>query len=153
MNPDPLDADPELAGFVDDVLGDPRTGRGDQTLRHCLEHLVVTLEGSGLAVALPVGFEDHLGDPTGICPSGRDHLSAFGRAPVQEHHVGVFGKGGIEDGPDQIVSLIVPARESNPRAFGAVHLGLLAPLGREIGTAVHHGGSQAAMRDLGSGAG
>lgn len=62
LRPDPLDADPELAGLVDDVLGDARTGGGDQTLRHGFEHLVIALEGSGLAVALPVGLEDHLGD-------------------------------------------------------------------------------------------
>ena len=48
LSPDPLDADPELAGLVDNVLGDARTGRGDQTLRHGLEHLVVALEGGGL---------------------------------------------------------------------------------------------------------
>ena len=104
-------------------------------------------------MALPVGLEDHLSDTTGVCPASRDHLCAFGRAAVQEHHVGVFRMGGIEDGPDQVVSLIVPARERDPRTFGAVHLGLLAALGGKIGPAVHHGGSQSAMRDLGSGAG
>ena len=38
LSPDPLDADPELAGLVDDVLGDTRSGGGDQTLRHGLEY-------------------------------------------------------------------------------------------------------------------
>lgn len=54
-------------------------------------------------MALPVGLEDHLGDASGICPTGRDHLGAFGRAAVQEHHVGIFRMGGIENGPVLIV--------------------------------------------------
>ena len=58
LSPDPLDADPELKGLVDDVLGDARTGGRDQTLGHGLEHIVVALEGSDPSVALPVGLED-----------------------------------------------------------------------------------------------
>ena len=45
-----LDAEPELAGLVNDVLGDARAGGGDQSPGHGLEHLVVALEGGGLAV-------------------------------------------------------------------------------------------------------
>ena len=82
LSPDPLDADAEFAGLVDDILGDARTGRGDQTLGHGLEHLVVALEGGSLAMALPVGFERHLRDTTGICPAGSDHLGTFWCAAV-----------------------------------------------------------------------
>ena len=79
---------PELAGFVDEVVGDAGTGEGDDALRQEVEEVVVAAERSGPSVAVPVGLAHNLMDAALLGPACRDALDARAAA-VNEHHVGV----------------------------------------------------------------
>ena len=51
---------PELAGFVDEVLGDAGAGERDDALRQEVQQLVVAPERSGPSVCVPVRFVNNL---------------------------------------------------------------------------------------------
>ena len=69
---DAKNGDAELARLVDEVLGDPCAGEGDEARRQQLEQLVVAPEGSCAAVGVPVGPEHHLMDRIVLGPAGGD---------------------------------------------------------------------------------
>ena len=50
------DGDSDLAGLVDHVIRDARAGEGDEAFRQEVEQDVVTPEGRGFAVPVPVRF-------------------------------------------------------------------------------------------------
>ena len=52
------DGDSDLARLVDHVIRDARTGKGEETLRQEVQQHVVTPEGRGLAVPVPVRLAD-----------------------------------------------------------------------------------------------
>ena len=51
--------DPDLAGLVDHIVGDPRSREGDEALRQEVQQDVVAPEGRGLAVAVPIRFANN----------------------------------------------------------------------------------------------
>ena len=85
---DLLDRDAELSCLVDEVLGDAAAGEGDDALGEEVEEVVVAAEGSGAAVAVPVGLADDLVDAALLGPACGDALDARAAA-VDQHHVGV----------------------------------------------------------------
>ena len=97
---DAKSGDAELARLVDEALGDPCAGEGNEARRQQLEQLVVAPKGSCAAVGVPVGPEHHLMDRVVLGPAG-------GRWPCTAE--GVFGWGEprrlIEEGspPDRAV--------------------------------------------------
>lgn len=98
-----VDGDAHLAGFVGQVVLDTGAREDHDTDRHAVQHLVVAFEGCGLGMFGPVRLEGDLRHFAVGGPSGRDALGAFGRSPVQQHHVGVLGVDLIETVPDQPV--------------------------------------------------
>ena len=56
------DGDADLARLVDHIVGDARTGKGEEALRQEVEQDVVTPEGRGFAVPVPVRLADDLMD-------------------------------------------------------------------------------------------
>ena len=46
----------DLACLVDHIVGDARSGEGEEALRQEVQQDVVTPEGRGLAVPVPIGF-------------------------------------------------------------------------------------------------
>ena len=91
---------PELLRLVGQIGGDARAREDDDADRQRLEQPVVALEGSGIAVAGPVGLEDDLWNFAMIGPAGGDALGALGAAAVQQHHVGMLGADLVERRPD-----------------------------------------------------
>ena len=83
-----LDRYAELAGFVDEVVGDAAAGERDDAFRQEVEDIVVAAERSGPSVAVPVGLADDLVDTALLGPACGDALDA-GAAAVDQHHVGV----------------------------------------------------------------
>ena len=101
---DAHDRDAELAGLVDRVAGDARSGERDDALRQEVEQLVVAAEGRGLAVGVPVGTADHLVDASCLCPARRDLLDA-GTATAQQDDVAVLRTGTDEGVAPEIEDL------------------------------------------------
>ena len=142
------DADAELAGLVDEVVGDAGAGEGDDGVRHFGKKRIVALEGSGLAVAIPVGLEDDLRDLAIVGPAGGDAFGATGRAAMQEHHVGMLRERGIENVPDALVIVAGGAAgEGDARAFRDLHFGFGAALGGDESAAVENGGGHVRVVD------
>src|SRR3984893_13357258 len=92
--------DAEFLGLVGEVGGDAGARKGDDADGQGLDHLVVALEGCGVAVPRPVGLEDDLGDLAVVGPAGGDALGAPGAAAVHEPHVRVLGTDFVEGVPD-----------------------------------------------------
>ena len=67
----------EALRFVGEIAGDAGAGEDDDARGHDLEHAVVALEGSGLAVGGPVGLEGDLRDLAMIGPAGGRLLGAL----------------------------------------------------------------------------
>ena len=58
------------------IVGDARTGKGEEALRQEVQQDVVTPEGRGLAVPVPIRFADDLVDAVLFRPACRDLLGA-----------------------------------------------------------------------------
>ncbi len=89
----------------------------DQADGHCLEQLVVSLEGRGIAMLRPIRLENDLRHFPALGPAGGDAFGATIAAAVEKDHVSVLGTGLVEDipNPDMIV-VVGPAGEADPMA-------------------------------------
>src|SRR3984893_9879006 len=127
------DGDAELLGLVGEVCGNPRAREDHDADRQSFEHLVVALEGCGVAVPVPVGLEDDLWNFAIVGPAGGDALGAARTAAVQEDHVGMLGADLVEGVPDAVdIVAVGAAGEGDAGAGGSVDFGLGAsPGGRE----------------------
>ena len=91
--------------LVGEIAGDAGAREDDDASGHDLQHAVVALEGSGLAVGGPVGLEGDLRHLAMIGPACGGFLGAFRRAAMDEHHVGMLGEHLVEHGPDSFASV------------------------------------------------
>ena len=139
-----MDGDAELAGLVDQVLGDAGTGEGDDALGQEVEEVVVAAEGGGASVPVPVGLADDLVDAVALGPGGGDLLGS-GTAAVDEDHVGVPGLDAIEGGPDGVGVLGLPAAcDGDEGSVGEVGAGLAVLAGADEVAGVDGGGGELA---------
>src|SRR6202012_4882197 len=99
----------EFLGLVGEIGGEAGAREDDDADRQRLEQAVVAFEGSGTAVAGPVGLEDDLWNFAMIGPAGGDTLGAARTAAVQQHHVGMLGVDLVERRPDPRVVVAVGA--------------------------------------------
>lgn len=60
--PNPFHRNPELAGLIDKVFCDTRSGVGNEALGHRGEQCIVALEWCCLVVGFPIGSENNLCD-------------------------------------------------------------------------------------------
>jgi len=140
--------DAHLAGLVGEVGGDAGAGEDDDADRQGLQHLVVALEGRGVAVPRPVGLEDDLWNFAIVSPAGGDALGAARAAAVQEHHVRMLGADLVERVPDALVVVALGAAgEGDARAGRGAELGVGAAAGGEELAAVDHRGGEGAVVD------
>ena len=140
LRSDAMNGDTVLARFVDQVLGDARTGEGDDALRQQVQQLVVAPEGRCLAVAVPIGLADHLVDVATFRPLGGD---AFGTrsAAVEEDHVIVFCLRLVELLPDGVgIADVLAAGEGDEGALGQMRAGLFILAGADEVAGVDGGG-------------
>jgi hypothetical protein len=111
--------------FVGEIAGDAGAGEDDDAGGHDLEHAVVALERSRLAVGGPVGLEGDLRHLAVIGPAGGGFLGAFRRAAMDQHHVGMLGVDLVEHGPDQLgVGVVGAAGKRDLGAFGQEQFGI-----------------------------
>ena len=103
------DGNAELFRLVGEIAGDAGARKDDDAGRHDLEHAIVTFEGRGLAVKLPVGLESDLRDLALVSPAGGSALGAFRRAAMDQHHIGVLGEDLVEHDPDALVIGVIDA--------------------------------------------
>src|SRR6202045_1965837 len=117
---EPPDRNAELLGLVGEVCGNPRAREDHDADRQSFEHLVVALEGCGVAVPVPVGLEDDLWNFAIVGPAGGDALGAARTAAVQEDHVGMLGADLVEGVPDavDIVSVVAAGEAMRVPAGG-----------------------------------
>ena len=113
-----IDRDAHLAGFVGQVVLNAGAGKDDDADRHDAKHLIVALEGRGLSMLRPVGFERNLRDLAVIGPGGRNAFRALGRSAMHQHHVRVLCVNLIELGPDRPVIGGVTTRKGDLRPRG-----------------------------------
>ena len=150
----PEHRDTQRPCLVDEVVGDARTGEGDDALGQEFQEFVVPAEGSGTAVLVPVGLADDLVDAVALGPACRDALDA-GAAAMHEHHVGILGAGLVEPGDDGGGVLhVLAAGDGDEGAAGQVRFGLAVLAGADEVAGVDGGGGQlAGLRDMAAVAG
>ena len=126
------DGDSDLACLVDHVIRDARAGEGDEAFRQEVEQDVVTPEGRGLAVPVPVRLADDLVNAVLLGPACRDLLRA-GAAAVQQDHVIVLDLDTVQRAPDGgDVGKVLAAGEGDQGAFGQMRGGLAVFTGAQI---------------------
>jgi hypothetical protein len=122
--------DAELLRLVGEIGRDPGAREDDRADGQRFEEAIVALEGSGAAVAGPVGLEDDLWHLAIIGPAGGDALGAARAAAVQQYHVGMLGADPVERLPDAgVVVAVGAAGEGDAAAGGGKHIGVGAAAG------------------------
>ena len=110
----------------------PEPGKGEDALRQEVEQDVVTPEGRGLAVPVPVRLADDLVDAVLLGPACGDLLRTRAAA-VQQDHIVVLELDAVERAPDGgDVAEVLAAGEADQGAFGQMRGGFAVFTGAQV---------------------